>query len=445
MKRLISIIIAALAFSSALWAQDTVFRNDSSSNEILKELKTIRGLQEETRDKRQHAIREKQRRDSLQKGTKAEDLASDYGIMARIEDNTHKDDVKDGWNLYGITAIVIAVASFWIALITLVSQRRTEKNTRRSQSYKSKIAHLSDLPRHFQTNIAVLEAIYQKLDDNNFDGYPSQDHFEKLHVDKIDIIPVNLEDQDEMIRLNHLRTSLRNYNIESDEAFRLISNNSLSKSAKINALYKVMYKPDDILKRVDEEIFVSIYFWKINDIHYIFRTLSKLIKRFFRRNKYKNDIIKNLASCFIGPKEGNETRLLKCISSDIKTRMISIWEKEQVFNLPTENEFKRIIQAYIDLYYGIGDEMIKGSQRDTEDTKNQNILYFKLFNPKESHLRFYVHQDKINDFIHKTSRRSVKLLSTKTRSVKTKDGKSISFETSKLTYIKFPKKVKKNV
>lgn len=221
--------MAVLACCSVICSQDTVFSNDSSSNQILKELQTIRELQVETSNKRQQAIQEKQRRDSLQKGTKAEDLASDYGIMARIEDNTQKDIVWDNWNVYGIVAIVVAIISAYYTWITYRAQKRTESNTKKlSQNMQRKL--LNALSRHLYRNYVITYTMRTKMQDINYDGYPSEEHFEKLKVPLDNFhLDAFYEEDDKYEEMHNLYLNFRNYNEEIDVALRHITNSEMVK------------------------------------------------------------------------------------------------------------------------------------------------------------------------------------------------------------------------
>lgn len=135
MCRLFFAICAIMLVSLGSQAQinDTVI--DTSSDPVLNELQIIRGIHEETRNQRKRAIEERQRRDSLQNRESEEDLMSDYGVMARIEDNTHQRPMTDGWNLYGILAFAIAVISAAISWYTYKEQRKTEGNTKNAAGY----------------------------------------------------------------------------------------------------------------------------------------------------------------------------------------------------------------------------------------------------------------------------------------------------------------------
>lgn len=200
--------------------------------QILDELKTMREFQEDMSNKREQAVRERCRRDSLQKKVPARDLTTDYGVMAQIEDNTRQDIVKDGWNLYGCLAFIVAVFSMGISIFTYRAQKQTEGNTKKlSQDAQRKL--LNELLRHLYRNYVITYTMRTKMEDIDYAGHPSEEHFEKLKIPMENIHLDVFYGEDEKFRLMHvLYLNLRNYNEEVEVALRHICNPSLSRETK---------------------------------------------------------------------------------------------------------------------------------------------------------------------------------------------------------------------
>lgn len=232
MCRLFFAICAIMLVSLGSQAQinDTVI--DTSSDPVLNELQIIRGIHEETRNQRKRAIEERQRRDSLQNRESEEDLMSDYGVMARIEDNTHQRPMTDGWNLYGILAFAIAVISAAISWYTYKEQRKTEGNTKKMPQDTQRYL-LNDLLRHLYRNYVKTYAMRTKMADIDYDGYPSEENYMKLKIPMENIHLDAFYGEDEKFRLMHvLYLNLRNYNEEVDVALKHATQRELTRETK---------------------------------------------------------------------------------------------------------------------------------------------------------------------------------------------------------------------
>ena len=180
-KLLLLFVFLASMLVGEAHAQINELSNDTASNKILNELQIIRSFHEETRNQRQRAVEGKLRRDSINNRLTEAEMVSDLGIMARIEDNTHPDRITDGWNLYGFIAILIAIISAVFTGITYRAQRNTERNTKRiSQDMQRYL--LFDLIRRLYRNFIITYTMRTKMEDIDYNGYPSEEHYMKLKI-----------------------------------------------------------------------------------------------------------------------------------------------------------------------------------------------------------------------------------------------------------------------
>lgn len=254
MKRfIIALSFTLLALLSA-FAQETQIQSDTTGQQILNELQIIRGLQEESRDQRLRAVEERHRRDSLQNKKPEEDLSTDYSVMAKIEDNTRQHPMTDGWNFYGIAAFIIAVLSAAIAWYTFKAQQRTEGNTKKlSQDAQRKL--LNELLRHLYRNYVITYTMRTKMKDIKYNGYPSEEHFEKLKIPMENIHLDAFYGEDEKFQRMHvLYLNLRNYNEEINVALKHVVNPAIKPETKDEDFdtleFKVSYLTGKIIDTV---------------------------------------------------------------------------------------------------------------------------------------------------------------------------------------------------
>lgn len=227
---------------------------ETVQREMLDELKAIRGLQEDMSNRREQAVRERHKLDSMHNKMPVHDLSTDYGVMAQIEDNTRQDLVRDGWNLYGFMAFVVAVASMCVSIFTYRAQKRTEDNTKKlSQDAQRRL--LNELLRHLYRNYVITYTMRTKMKDMKYAGHPSEEHFEKLKIPMENIHLDVFYGEDEKFRLMHvLYLNLRNYNEEIEVALRHVCNSSLDRATKMEDFdtleFKVAYLTGKIVATV---------------------------------------------------------------------------------------------------------------------------------------------------------------------------------------------------
>ncbi len=163
----------------------------------------------------------------------------------------------DGFN------ILVAVLALLFSFFTYLSQKNTSDNTQKI-SQKTQRNLLLDLIRHLYRNFVITYAIKTKLEDINFEGYPSEEHLVKL---KIPMENVHLEafygNGKRYEVMHNLYLNLRNYNYEIDVALMHFKDKSLSQDTKRRDLKTLLLKPSFLTKR----ILVTIYeLWELNQV-----------------------------------------------------------------------------------------------------------------------------------------------------------------------------------
>lgn len=235
---------------------------DSVQEQIRKELETIRALQVDISSKREEAVKAKLHLDSLQHKTPDHDLSTDYGVMAQIEDNTHKDNLRDGWNMYGIFALAVAIISLIVSIKTFTSQSGTERNTKKlSQDAQRDL--LCDMLRHLYRNFVITYAMRTKTMDESFEAYPSEEHFEKLKVPMENIhLEVFYGHDREYTLMHNLYLNLRNYNEEVGVARLHICSRDLTPQTKNEDFDLLEFKITYLTRRI---IYTIGEIWGLND------------------------------------------------------------------------------------------------------------------------------------------------------------------------------------
>lgn len=244
MKTTLISIILSLSLCVIGSAQEVHVQTDSTNQQILNELRVISSRPKESQEQRQHAVEERQRRDSLNNKKSSEGLLTEY--VAQIENNTHQDPIKDGWNFYGILAFFIAVFSAFISwytykislytykvsLNTYKAQQKTVGNTNKlSRDAQRKL--LNDLLRHLYRNYVITYTMRTKMKDIGYSGYPSEEHFEKLKVPMENIhLDAFYGDDDKFELMHELYLNLRNYNEEISVALKHIIDPSVKQETK---------------------------------------------------------------------------------------------------------------------------------------------------------------------------------------------------------------------
>lgn len=246
MKRLLLFFACLVSVGYAHAVDSTIVKG--TQERILDELIEIRAVQDSTYVQRMRAFDARNSNEAL---------PSEYSVLSLIKGNTDKDNVRDGWNVYGWIAFALSLFSLIVAIITFIAQRNTEKQTKESEKHTRNApisvqkGKLADLPRHFYRNIVCSSAIIFKYFDKengesgNRTRYPSESNLLKLQTLPDDIfLPIDI-DENSYAKMHELRLLFRNYNMEV-----LVASNHLSKQ----------HLTDDSLKEdFDNLLFKPLY------------------------------------------------------------------------------------------------------------------------------------------------------------------------------------------
>lgn len=173
-------------------------------------------------------------------------------IPVVVERDDSSDFVKDDFNLYGIIALIVAVFSLVIAIITWIAQHKTEKHTK-NVPIKDQREKFKDLSRHEYRNLCCALASAIKFFDQtngtekNRTGYPSESNLQKLKVEPEDIV-LSI-DSDVAAMIVEMRLLLRNYNIEIDVASQHLAKKNISDTAIHQDYDNILFKPLYLVKR----------------------------------------------------------------------------------------------------------------------------------------------------------------------------------------------------
>lgn len=230
MKRLLKLASILLLMSTVSYPKAHCkgpLADSNAVNAIVHELQQIKAIQDSTYQQRLRAA-EKRMHDTNSKQDQKQDYElSEYGLMSNIEKYTKPSFLGDDFNMIGLIALIVALASFIVAWITLQEQKKTEENTRRAEENTKKapisaqLGKLEDLPRHFYRNlICTCSQIFLFYDKANKDAsgrrlcYPSEANILKLQAMPDDIIlPIDIEDN-VYKTMHELRLLFRNYSQE---------------------------------------------------------------------------------------------------------------------------------------------------------------------------------------------------------------------------------------
>ena len=276
---------------------DSLKRKEPTNEMILKELEIIRSIQVESKNKRD-SIRNARKRHEAQAVEKSEnDMSNEYDAMTKIADNTRQDWIKDDWNVYGWVAFAIAFLSLIVTAVTLWAQMRTEKNTSKLSREEQK-ALLSDMIRHLYRNYVVSLTLRVKLEsgkrgktkddkNNNYTGYPSEEHLKKMMVNLQDIhLNLFYKENDFHQLMNKLYVMLRNYNIEIDVICDHLKSQTIDYATKSRDLETLAFKCHNLTKEITKLIGCI---WYNNEKSYIPQARERIIKEQEKNRKDNSD------------------------------------------------------------------------------------------------------------------------------------------------------------
>lgn len=177
-------------------------------------------------------------------------------MMSSIEENTRPNNIKDGWNLYGWIAFIVAFVSLAVAAVSAVigywtwkAQKSTEQHTQKAP-LEAQLGMLRDIPRHFYRNLACTCAALLKFRhlDNIRDGrrskYPSEANILKLTTLSDEyILPIDAVDAKVYKEMHEEKLLFKNYNLEVESAAKHFANSRISDDSLKNDYDNLLFKP----------------------------------------------------------------------------------------------------------------------------------------------------------------------------------------------------------
>lgn len=275
MNRFISILIS-ICLGLNLMAQNPdsapqTTHAEASSNtgkDILNELIEIRKIQEANRAERDSIRHVRFQSSSQQKIDSADIIRNEYGAMLKIADNTAFDTKAQIAWWVAIIALVVSAVSMYYAIITYRMQEKTEINTKKAEENTKKAEQntkrvsqeaqrklLNDLLRHLYRNYVITYTMRTKMADINYNGYPSEEHFEKLKIPMENIHLDAFYGEDQKFQDMHvLYLNMRNYNEEINVALKHIVNPVLTRETKDEDFDTLEFKVSYLTGRIVDTI-----------------------------------------------------------------------------------------------------------------------------------------------------------------------------------------------
>lgn len=293
------IILSLLAFFFCLSASvaqvpqnlspNEVYVSDNKNNDsILSELKKIREIQQQSRDKENNAIEQRA------KDKDKENLPTEYDAITKIADNTHTSWFTDNWNFYGLFTIILAfiafIVSYWsydFTKKTFFAQMKTEEHTTNAP-VEVQLWKLKDLPRHFYRNLVCTCAIILKY---RFEGkkahsYPSESNLMKLQTLPDDIIlSIDVDkntnpEENAYKHMHELKLLLRNYNVEVEAASKHLARPTITEESLKQDFDNLLFKPVYLTQSTFKfEKCLPIK----NDDDQVIRTIMSMLEEHFRK------------------------------------------------------------------------------------------------------------------------------------------------------------------
>lgn len=147
-------------------------------------------------------------------------------------------------------SVSIAAIALFIAFMTWMSQKRTEKNTLQINP-EGQERILLDIIRHLYANMVATVTLTTLLRDCGFSKYPSEEHLLKLKVDPSYLHPELFSNKsNEYERLHNLIVLFRNYNVEIDTALLHFKDRTLARNVKERDASTLLLKPGLLTRRI---------------------------------------------------------------------------------------------------------------------------------------------------------------------------------------------------
>ena len=165
------------------------------------------------------------------------------GTEVIIKADDSKDNIKDGWNLYGWLAFVISFGAGIISYITYTAQKETERHTKNAP-LSVQVATLTDLHRHLYRNLVCsCAAINKYRSQATMEKYPSESNMLKLKTLPDDILLSIDADKLTYKKMHEYKLLLRNYNLEIQCSIEHLSKKGIDPECLKEDFDNLLFKP----------------------------------------------------------------------------------------------------------------------------------------------------------------------------------------------------------
>ena len=179
--------------------------------------------------------------------------------LAEISSHTEETARNTKFGVWDAVSLAISIVALFFSFFTYWTQKGTETNTKKLSS-DAQHNLLKDLIRHLYRNLVITFAIKTKLEDCDYQGYPSEEHLSKLKIPMNNIHLDAFYGKDaEYQKMHNLYLNLRNYNEEIDIIINHVRNLNLGKDDIKRDMGTLLFKPGYL---IDKIIDVMRFVWK---------------------------------------------------------------------------------------------------------------------------------------------------------------------------------------
>lgn len=198
------------------------------------------------------------------------DTSSVFSTIAAASTLTAQNTTLDSYDYWTITiaivACIVSVASFYVAYMTLSSQRETERNTR-NLSVDDLVKMLNHILEVAYINSIRSCALFKKMKDALYAEYPfaNQVRYMRLPLDYILEEKCNDLSSNSYLQLVKLNRAISKYNEQLDFCFNTLKDGVLSTDIKKYEAKRLRYESVWLLCRISETIQLIIKENEVDD------------------------------------------------------------------------------------------------------------------------------------------------------------------------------------
>lgn len=183
------------------------------------------------------------------------------------------------FGIWDAVSLAISVIALLFSFFTYWAQKGTETNTKKLSS-DAQHNLLKDLIRHLYRNLVITFAIKTKLEECDYQGYPSEEHLSKLKIPMNNIHLDAFYGKDaEYQKMHNLYLNMRNYNDEIDIIINHVRNLNMGKDVIKRDMGTLLFKPGYLIDKI------------IDVMHFVWKTDSEkeTVEQLYRAQKEKRN------------------------------------------------------------------------------------------------------------------------------------------------------------